>query len=90
MNWIIHIGYQKTGSKALQHFLANEPHRRPGTRISYPVAGRDGHWHRPMHDQLLAGNTQYLRAAIEEASAGDSQRAVLSFEGFCTMPLPAK
>lgn len=31
MDWIVHIGYQKTGSKALQRFLSEEPQQRPAT-----------------------------------------------------------
>lgn len=86
MDWIIHIGYQKTGSKALQKFFAHEPQRRPGTTLVYPRSGRAGLWHRPLHDELVAGRVDSLRAAIEEATRAGSRFAVLSFEGFSTMP----
>jgi hypothetical protein len=89
MDWVIHIGYQKTGSKALQRFFAHEPERRPDTRLAYPLAGRDRLWHRPMHDLLLLGDPALVRAAVAEVSAASHDLAVLSYEGFCTMPVQA-
>jgi hypothetical protein len=89
MDSIIHIGYQKTGSKALQRMLAQEPGRvAPGT-FCYPAAGREALWHKPVRDALVAGDDAPLRAAVDEAARSGAAHAVLSFEGFCTMPAPA-
>ena len=40
MEWIVHIGTEKTGSKAIQGFLANEPHRITGRTFCFPRSGR--------------------------------------------------
>jgi hypothetical protein len=89
MDLIIHIGYQKTGSKALQRFFAHEPGRRADGALYYPVAGREAGWHKPIRDELVAGGDAALHAAVAEAEASGCAHAVLSFEGFSTMPAAA-
>lgn len=66
MDWIVHIGAQKTGSKAIQEFLGHEPHRIAGRTFCFPSSGRVGTWHRPIHEELANGQSDLLQAAIQE------------------------
>ena len=89
MDWVLHIGYQKTGSKALQTFLGRQPERRPGVSLCFPGTGREGLWHRPIHEELKLGGSSLLAGAVAEAEASGCELAVLSFEGLCMLPRTA-
>ena len=89
LHWVIHIGVAKTGSKALQTFLSTELFRLQGVTGVYPSNGRAGIWHEPLHDDLLAGDTSSLAAAVTEAESQGAGLAFLSYEGLCDLPTPA-
>ncbi|HYN07792.1 MAG TPA: sulfotransferase [Vicinamibacterales bacterium] len=89
LQWVIHIGVAKTGSKALQTFLSSELFRLQGVRGFYPANGRAGIWHEPLYDDLLAGSTSALDAAVTEAESQAAQLAFLSYEGLCDLPTPS-
>ncbi len=89
LQWVIHIGVAKTGSKALQTFLSTELFRLQGVTGVYPSNGRTGIWHEPLHDDLLAGDTSSLDAAVTEAESQGAGLAFLSYEGLCDLPTPA-
>lgn len=86
LQWVIHIGVAKTGSKALQTFLSSELFRLQGVTGVYPSNGRTGIWHEPLHDDLLAGDTASLLAAVTEAESEGAGLAFLSYEGLCDLP----
>lgn len=86
MRWVLHIGTQKTGSKALQHVLSHELDRVAGARVYYPAAGREGIWHEPVYYALEAGNSSLLKAARDEARGARADYAILSCEGFYELP----
>ena len=88
LQWVIHIGVAKTGSKALQTFLSSELVRLHGEMGFYPTSGRAGIWHEPLHDELLAGNTSALAAAVSEATSQSARLTFLSYEGLCDLPTP--
>lgn len=77
---ILHIGTQKTGSKALQHALVAAC----GTEFAYP--SRQRLWHRHIHDALLKGDAGPLRAALAEIESSGAPVGVLSYEGFHELP----
>lgn len=86
MRWILHVGTQKTGSKALQDALSRGAF---GPRVEYPSAGRVGSWHMPIYHELMAGQRTLLVSAVEQASASGRDFGVLSCEAFHEMPVPA-
>jgi hypothetical protein len=88
MEWIVHIGTEKTGSKAIQGFLANEPHRITGRTFCFPRSGRAGGWHRPIHDELLNGQTNLLEAAIQEGIKSSADLGILTYEGLYSLTEP--
>lgn len=85
MEWVIHIGTQKTGSQAIQRFLINEIDRILGCTLCFPASGRRGIWHRPIYEELLDGRADALRAAREEASEHGADLGILSFAAFYTL-----
>ena len=62
MQWIIHIGTPKTGSKALQRYLAAG---RFGELIAYPRDCRAGLWHAPLNYRLPENNSSDVAAAVD-------------------------
>jgi hypothetical protein len=82
MRWFLHAGVQKTSSKAIQHFLAEEEERASEARFCFPMRGRVGMWHRPIFDALSVGDATDLAAAVAECACGKPDMGVLSFEGF--------
>jgi len=89
MQWVLHIGTQKTGSKAIQHVLSDELHRVVGATVYYPQSGRAGLWHEPLHDALSGGDRKLLAAALQEARAAGADYTVLSYEGLYELPVAA-
>lgn len=87
--WLLDIGTRKTGSKARQAFFARELRRVRRARALYPLAGRKGNWHRPLHDELAAGVTTALEAVVAEAAAAGADVAILSYEELCDLPRAA-
>ena len=83
MQWLLHVGTTKTGSKAIQQFLANDAETLNGPRVVFPRTGRSGGiWHEELFYALVAGRTDLLAAARKEALLAQADYAVLSYEGF--------
>lgn len=80
MRLVLDIGAQKTGSKARQGFFAQQLGRLTGVRAIYPLAGRAGAWHRPLHEALQGGEPALLDAIVAEAEAGQAELVILSYE----------
>jgi hypothetical protein len=89
MRWVIHIGPQKTGSKALQEFLDREPEQIISPRVVFPSEGRQALWHRPLHDALAQGDTSAITAALARYAATDAELGVWSYEGMHELPREA-
>lgn len=89
MRWVIHIGPQKTGSKALQQFLDHEPERIISPRVVFPSEGRQALWHRPLHEALLEGDTTAITTALAHYEATDAELGVWSYEGMHELPRDA-
>ena len=85
MRWFVHIGIQKTGSKAIQTWLSNESDSSK-PQLCYPRQGREGVWHEPIYRELLEGDASTLRAALSEAHATKLGLGVLSCESFFDLP----
>ena len=86
MRWVIHIGMQKTGSKAIQHFLANEADKIRDVRLCFAPQGREGIWHLPIYSALLEGDASQLQAAVSETNERDWDIGVFSSEDFFQLP----
>lgn len=86
MRWVIHIGMKKTGSKAIQGFLATQSEKIPDVRLLFAPQGREGIWHLPTYLALLEGNASHLRAAVSETNPTDSDIGVFSSEDFYQLP----
>jgi hypothetical protein len=86
MRWVIHIGIRKTGSKAIQRFLANEAGRGPHARLCFPTHGREGVWHRPLELALRDGDGSGLQAAVAAYASQSDSIGVFSGEDFHTLP----
>ncbi|HET9383677.1 MAG TPA: hypothetical protein VFO67_00920 [Gemmatimonadales bacterium] len=82
MNWLLHIGTTKTGSKAIQQFLASEAEALTEPRIVYLKTGRSGIWHEDLFYSVENGRTDLLARAKQEGLSARADYAVLSYEGF--------
>ena len=82
MDWFIHIGTQKTGSKAIQQFLTHCRTSISGCRICFPDSGREGVWHQPIYDELLIGESRKLKMAIKECEERSADVGIVSCEAF--------
>jgi hypothetical protein len=82
MKWLLHIGTTKTGSKAIQQFLASDAEALVEPRILYVKAGRCGVWHEELFYSIENGRTDLLASARQEALATRAEYAILSYEGF--------
>lgn len=81
--WIVHIGIQKTGTKALQSFVMRQPALMQQLGLYHPDTGRDGAvWHLGLYQALMAGPSEALLARlVQEAQASGLPRALISYEG---------
>ncbi len=86
MKWLLHIGTTKTGSKAIQQFLATDADTVVNPRVAYPKAGRSGIWHEDLFHSIESGRTDLLESAREEGLSSQADYAVLSYEGFYELP----
>jgi hypothetical protein len=89
----LHIGYGKTGTSAVQSFLAAERERLLLRGVLYPKCGMFDHAHHLLTehpDDLLAEMAEHTRALydelLDEIEASGADRIVLSSEHFCFMP----
>ena len=82
MNWLLHIGTTKTGSKAIQQFLASDAEALVEPRIVYSKTGRSGIWHEDLFYSVENGRTDLLASARQEGWSSRADYAVLSYEGF--------
>jgi len=80
MRWVIHIGIQKTGSKAIQKFLASSADQIAGSRVLFVPHGRVGTWHRPLFHALFEGDGSDLEAAVAEIDPRAWDIGIFSFE----------
>lgn len=81
MDWVLHIGTQKTGSKAIQKFLSNLSSSILEHKICFPISGREGIWHQPIYHELLVGEAKKLKMAVREGTESSAEIGVLSYEG---------
>ena len=81
MRWVIHIGTQKTGSKAIQLFLNNEPARIRHIHYCLPKSGRSGIWHQPLYEALQNGHYELLKSVVDEGNKSGADVGILSYEG---------
>lgn len=89
MDITLHVGTQKTGSKAIQYFLMHELATAAGGAMCFPQSGREGGWHQPIYFELLRGETRLLSAAVREIVSSGTGRGVLSCELFYSLPSEA-
>lgn len=80
MDWILHIGTQKTGSKAIQNFLKDNSELLARQNIIFPSAGRSGAWHDPIYEELAVGKSQQLSLAMQEGIRSKADLGVISCE----------
>lgn len=81
MQYIIHIGTTKTGSKALQHTLRENSETLKRKRIIYPETGRRGVWHHGLFDGT---QKEIMPALIAEAKGFET--CIISYEGAYSLP----
>jgi len=86
MRWVVHIGIPKTGSKAIQHFLASQANCIAGARLCFPAQGREGVLHGPLFRSLWENNGRDLDAALSANDPQDWDIGVFSHEGFHYLP----
>jgi hypothetical protein len=86
MQWVIHIGTPKTGSKALQRILANG---RLNDHVAYPDAGRQGAWHEPLYYDLVNGDSSKIEASVDFWRRQAVSFGVFSCEVFYDLPADA-
>jgi len=82
MQWVVHIGIPKTGSKAIQHFLASQANCIADARLCFPAQGRVGVWHEPLYRALCENNGRDLDAALSANDPQDWDVGVFSYERF--------
>jgi hypothetical protein len=86
MQWVVHIGIPKTGSKAIQHFLASQANCIADARLCFPAQGRVGVWHEPLYRSLCENNGRDLDAALLANDPQDWDICVFSYERFHNLP----
>ena len=87
MRWVLHIGIQKTGSKAIQTFLASYAGMIPDARVCFPEAGKDLNLlHESLYWALLEGDSHHLADAAAETAAQDWDIGVFSCEVLHELP----
>lgn len=86
MQWVVHIGIPKTGSKAIQHFLASQANCIADARLCFPAQGRVGVWHEPLYRALCENNGRDLDAALSANDPQDWDIGVFSYEAFHDLP----
>jgi hypothetical protein len=86
MRWVMHIGIRKTGTKAIQRFLANEAGRGPYAHLFFPIHGREGNWHEPLELALLEENGSELDNALAAHASHGECIGVFSSEGLYELP----
>ena len=80
---LIHIGFRKTGSSTIQHFLGLNAGRLARSGVDYPDAGRIGWAHNGLREELQAdGDLSQWRAVRDLAAARPDRVTVVSCEGF--------
>ena len=82
MEFYIHIGMQKTGSKALQRFLNKNSDPLARHRFRFARAFRDGLWHRQIFESFDTRMEASLREEFKYGSA-----LILSYEDAYLAPL---
>lgn len=86
MHTILHIGIQKTGSKSLQHWMAELASR--DHRVAVPRSPDGTAWHKPLHLSLLEGTATHLETLTQTLRGTTSTHAFVSYEGFFELPDP--
>jgi hypothetical protein len=89
MQWAIHIGIQKTGSKALQDFLSTHANEVQGASVLFATSGRENIWHEPIYTSLEIGDGQKLDDAQEELKNSGKDLGILSCEAFSLLSTSA-
>jgi hypothetical protein len=87
--WLIHLGVQKTGSKALQRFVVGRQAALEAAGLYYPRTGRGGaqnSLHLPLFQALTSGQTDLLASLNTEFQSSGLAQALLSYEGFSLLP----
>jgi hypothetical protein len=87
MQWIIHIGTQKTGSKAIQKYLLSNNIKKNNHKIIFPLSGRENLWHNPIFNEIQFGKSQLLENAVHEAEAHSADFGIISSESLYTLNL---
>jgi hypothetical protein len=82
MRWVVHIGTQKTGSKAIQGFLVRSAGQIAQSRVLFAPQGRQGGWHQPLFFKLFDGDGGDLDAAVSDTDPRDWDIGVFSCEAF--------
>lgn len=88
MKWVVHIGTQKTGSKSIQQFLSKYSSPSQGYKLHYPKSGRIGVWHRPIHEELIAGKTEKIKMAVKESIESSADLGIISYEDLYRLSIP--
>lgn len=88
MKWVVHIGTEKTGSKAIQKFLLCHSADSLNPKLCFPKSGREGLWHEPIYEELIAGKNAMLKMAAEEATKSSAELNVISYEGLNVLSVP--
>jgi hypothetical protein len=86
MRWVMHIGVRKTGTKAIQGFLANQASQGPNARLCFPTQGREGIWHQPLELALREEDGSELEAAVAAHDSHGDGIGVFSGEGLHALP----
>jgi hypothetical protein len=88
MRWVVHVGIQKSGSKAIQRFLAAETSAGPTAGVYFPEQGREGIWHQPLYLALREENGKHLDSALAARPLGGQNIGVFSYEELHELPPP--
>jgi hypothetical protein len=79
---VLDAGLQKTGSKSRQYFFAGKSGSTGESALYFPNTGREGRWHRPLYDSVIAGDSILLEALRQELATISVPLAVVSYEEF--------